>query len=127
MRFELTAEQAGFARSLDDLLSKADTPAVNRAWADGDHEPGPQPVETVRHHQRDEHDAGGLAEHPEQQHRVQVGRGVLPDRLAVELRGHSVGFDVEEDVAPTERAPHAALLDGRFLRPLGEWAEPIQT
>ena len=40
MRFALTDEQAGFARSLDDLLSKADTPAVNRAWADGDHEPG---------------------------------------------------------------------------------------
>ena len=40
MRFELTDEQSGFARSLDDLLSKADTPAVNRAWADGDHEPG---------------------------------------------------------------------------------------
>ena len=29
MRFELTDEQTGFARSLDDLLSKADTPAVN--------------------------------------------------------------------------------------------------
>ncbi|MFZ0141551.1 MAG: acyl-CoA dehydrogenase family protein [Aeromicrobium sp.] len=40
MRFELTDEQTGFARSLDDLLSKADTPAVNRAWAEGDHEPG---------------------------------------------------------------------------------------
>ena len=40
MRFELTAEQTGFARSLDDLLSRADTPAVNRAWAAGDHEPG---------------------------------------------------------------------------------------
>lgn len=40
MKFELTAEQAGFARSLDDLLSKADTPAVNRAWASGDHESG---------------------------------------------------------------------------------------
>jgi hypothetical protein len=40
MRFTLTDEQTGFARSLDDLLSKADTPAVNRAWADGDHEPG---------------------------------------------------------------------------------------
>ncbi len=40
MRFALTDEQTGFARSLDDLLSKADTPAVNRAWADGDHEPG---------------------------------------------------------------------------------------
>ena len=40
MRFTLTDEQTGFARSLDDLLSKADTPAVNRAWANGDHEPG---------------------------------------------------------------------------------------
>ena len=40
MKFELTDEQSGFARSLDDLLSKADTPAVNRAWTDGDHEPG---------------------------------------------------------------------------------------
>ena len=40
MRFALTDEQTGFARSLDDLLSKAETAAVNRAWADGDHEPG---------------------------------------------------------------------------------------
>ena len=40
MKFVLTEEQTGFARSLDDLLSKADTAAVNRAWADGDHEPG---------------------------------------------------------------------------------------
>ncbi|MFZ0142375.1 MAG: acyl-CoA dehydrogenase [Aeromicrobium sp.] len=40
MKFVLTDEQSGFAHSLDDLLSKADTPAVNRAWADGDHEPG---------------------------------------------------------------------------------------
>lgn len=40
MKFELTAEQTGFARSLDDLLSKADTPAANRAWAAGDHQAG---------------------------------------------------------------------------------------
>ena len=40
MKFVLTEEQTGFARSLDDLLSKAETAAVNRAWADGDHEPG---------------------------------------------------------------------------------------
>ncbi len=40
MRFTLTDEQTGFARSLDDLLTKADTTAVNRAWAEGDHEPG---------------------------------------------------------------------------------------
>jgi alkylation response protein AidB-like acyl-CoA dehydrogenase len=36
MRFALTDEQAGFARSLDDLLSGADTPAVTRSWAAGD-------------------------------------------------------------------------------------------
>lgn len=40
MKFELTAEQAGFARSVDDLLSRADALAVNRAWANGDPEPG---------------------------------------------------------------------------------------
>ena len=40
MRFALTDEQTGFARSLDDLLSKADTPGVVRAWAAGQHESG---------------------------------------------------------------------------------------
>jgi alkylation response protein AidB-like acyl-CoA dehydrogenase len=40
MRFELTEEQAGFAQSLGDLLAKADTVAVARAWADGDSGPG---------------------------------------------------------------------------------------
>jgi alkylation response protein AidB-like acyl-CoA dehydrogenase len=40
MRFELTEEQAGFAQSLGDLLTKADTVAVARAWADGDTAPG---------------------------------------------------------------------------------------
>lgn len=40
MRFELTDEQAGFAQSLSDLLDKADTVAVARAWADGDVTPG---------------------------------------------------------------------------------------
>jgi alkylation response protein AidB-like acyl-CoA dehydrogenase len=40
MKFELTPEQTGFARSLDDLLSRADAVAANRAWAAGDHEPG---------------------------------------------------------------------------------------
>ena len=40
MRFDLTEEQAGFAQSLGDLLAKADTVAVARAWADGDSGPG---------------------------------------------------------------------------------------
>ena len=40
MKFELTAEHSGFARSLDDLLSRSDAVAANRAWAAGDHEPG---------------------------------------------------------------------------------------
>ena len=40
MRFTLTEEQRGFGRSLEDLLSAADTPAVIRAWSAGDHDPG---------------------------------------------------------------------------------------
>ena len=40
MRFTLTDEQRGVGRSLDDLLSAADTPAVIRAWSAGDHDPG---------------------------------------------------------------------------------------
>jgi alkylation response protein AidB-like acyl-CoA dehydrogenase len=40
VRFALTEEQRGFARSLDDLLAGAGTSAVARAWADGEHEAG---------------------------------------------------------------------------------------
>lgn len=40
MRFELDGDQQDFAAALDQLLTNADTPAVARAWADGDHEPG---------------------------------------------------------------------------------------
>jgi alkylation response protein AidB-like acyl-CoA dehydrogenase len=40
MRFELTEEQHGFARALDDMLDRAGTAKVARAWAAGDHEPG---------------------------------------------------------------------------------------
>jgi len=40
MRFTLTDEQAGFARSIDDLLASAGTPGIVRAWATGDSAPG---------------------------------------------------------------------------------------
>ncbi|MET8058305.1 acyl-CoA dehydrogenase family protein [Streptomyces microflavus] len=40
MRFLLDDEQREFARSLDALLTAADTPAVVRGWASGDHGPG---------------------------------------------------------------------------------------
>ncbi|QCX80166.1 Acyl-CoA dehydrogenase, short-chain specific [Streptomyces sp. YIM 121038] len=40
MRFLLDDEQRAFARSLDGALKAADTPAVARAWAAGDHAPG---------------------------------------------------------------------------------------
>jgi hypothetical protein len=40
MHFELTDDQRDFAASLDKLLTSAGTPAVARAWAGGDHEPG---------------------------------------------------------------------------------------
>lgn len=40
MRFELTDEQAGFARSLADLLGRSDTVGAARAWTAGDSGPG---------------------------------------------------------------------------------------
>lgn len=40
MRFVPTEEQVDFVRTLDKLLSGADTVAASRAWADGDHAPG---------------------------------------------------------------------------------------
>ena len=40
MRFELTEDQRDFAASLDSLLAASDTPAVARAWAEGDTSPG---------------------------------------------------------------------------------------
>jgi alkylation response protein AidB-like acyl-CoA dehydrogenase len=40
MRFELDEDQRDFAGALDALLASADTVAVARAWADGDHDPG---------------------------------------------------------------------------------------
>ena len=40
MKFELDPDQRDFAAALDSLLASADTVAVARAWADGDHGPG---------------------------------------------------------------------------------------
>ncbi|MGW7363585.1 acyl-CoA dehydrogenase family protein [Streptomyces sp. NPDC054841] len=40
MRFVLTDEQQAFARSLDAMLTAADTPAAARAWAAGNASPG---------------------------------------------------------------------------------------
>lgn len=40
MDFRLTAEQTGFAQSLTDLMSRADSVAAARAWGAGEHKPG---------------------------------------------------------------------------------------
>ena len=40
MRFELTADQRDFAAALESMLSAAGTPAVARAWAEGNSGPG---------------------------------------------------------------------------------------
>jgi alkylation response protein AidB-like acyl-CoA dehydrogenase len=40
MDFRLTPEQAGFAQSLTELMTRADSVAAARAWAAGDHAPG---------------------------------------------------------------------------------------
>ena len=40
MDFRLTPEQTGFAQSLSELMTDADSVAAARAWARGEHEPG---------------------------------------------------------------------------------------
>jgi alkylation response protein AidB-like acyl-CoA dehydrogenase len=40
MDFRFTPEQTGFAQSLAELMTKADSVAAARSWSEGDHEPG---------------------------------------------------------------------------------------
>ncbi len=40
MKFELTEEQLGFAEAITDLMRAANSVAVARSWAEGDHDPG---------------------------------------------------------------------------------------
>jgi len=105
MRFLLTDEQREFAQALDGMLSASGTPAVARAWATGDHQPGRALWTRIAR-------AGvfGLAV-PEQY----GGSGLLPVELAlsfVELGRHAVPGPLVETVAA-----------GAFLSRLGADAE----
>lgn len=98
MRFLLDNEQREFSRSLDSMLTAADTPAAIRAWAAGDHVPG-----RVLWTRLAEAGVFGLAV-PEEH----GGLGSLPVELAVsftELGRHAVPGPYVETVAA------AALLD----------------
>lgn len=115
MRFLPTAEQRDFARSLDAMLSAADTPAAARAWAGGD--PGPGRALWARLAE-----AGVLAlAAPE----AYEGLGPLPVELAhafVESGRHAVPGPLVETVAATallaglaergEEGPAKRLLPG---------------
>lgn len=112
MRFLLTDEQREFARSLDALLTAADTPAVVRAWAAGDHGPGLGLWRRLA-------EAGVFAlAVPE----AYGGVGPLPVETAVafvELGRHGVPGPVVESVA-------AAVLLGAVGGPAaGEWLPGI--
>ncbi|WJY36506.1 acyl-CoA dehydrogenase family protein [Streptomyces sp. P9-2B-2] len=92
MRFLLTDEQREFAHSLDGMLSTSGTPAVARAWAAGDHQPGRALWKRIART-----GVFGLAV-PEQQ----GGSGLLPVELAlsyVELGRHAVPGPLVETVA----------------------------
>lgn len=98
MRFLLDDEQREFARSLDAMLTAADTPAAVRAWSAGDHGPGRTLWTRLA-------DAGVFALAVPEEH---DGLGVLPVELAVaftELGRHAVPGPVVETVAA------AAFLD----------------
>ncbi|MEU6623764.1 acyl-CoA dehydrogenase family protein [Streptomyces litmocidini] len=98
MRFLLDDEQREFARSLDSMLTAADTPAAVRAWAAGDTAPGRALWARLA-------EAGVLALAVPERH---DGLGPLPLELVVaftELGRHAVPGPLVETVAA------AALLD----------------
>ncbi|MFD8210229.1 acyl-CoA dehydrogenase family protein [Streptomyces sp. NPDC059695] len=98
MRFLLDDEQREFARSLDSMLTAADTPSAVRAWAAGDTAPGRALWSRLA-------EAGVFALAVPERH---DGLGPLPVELAVaftELGRHAVPGPVVETVAA------AVLLD----------------
>ncbi|MFF2307859.1 acyl-CoA dehydrogenase family protein [Streptomyces sp. NPDC058128] len=98
MRFLLDDEQREFARSLDGMLTAADTPAAVRAWAAGDTAPGRALWARLA-------EAGVFALAVPERH---DGLGPLPLELAVaftELGRHAVPGPLVETVAA------GALLD----------------
>ncbi|MGW8331907.1 acyl-CoA dehydrogenase family protein [Streptomyces sp. NPDC055897] len=103
MRFLLTSEQLDFARSLDAMLSAADTPAAVRAWGAGDAGPGRAVWSRLA-------DAGVFALGvPE----AYEGLGSLPVELAlacVELGRHAAPGPVVETVAASALLTRLAEL-----------------
>ncbi|MFF0064831.1 acyl-CoA dehydrogenase family protein [Streptomyces sp. NPDC005279] len=101
MRFLLTDEQRALARSLDAMLTAADTPAAVRAWSAGDHAPGRALCSRLAQ-------AGVFAlAAPE----AYEGVGMLPVELAVsfvELGRHAVPGSVVETVATAALLTHLA-------------------
>ncbi|MEU3462720.1 acyl-CoA dehydrogenase family protein [Streptomyces sp. NPDC006733] len=92
MRFLLDTEQTEFVRTLDRLLTAADTPATVRAWAAGDHAPGRALWERLAA-------TGVLALAVPEEY---DGLGRLPVELAaafVELGRHAVPGPLAETVA----------------------------
>lgn len=116
MRFLLDAEQREFARSLDAMLTAADTPAAARAWAAGDHAPGRALWGRLA-------DAGTFALAVPEEYE---GMGLLPVEVAVafvELGRHAVPGPVVETVAAGALLARLAELGEaapakRFLPPL---------
>ncbi|WP_406732398.1 acyl-CoA dehydrogenase family protein [Streptomyces sp. NBC_01794] len=101
MRFLLTDEQRALARSLDAMLTAADTPAAVRAWSAGDHAPGRALCSRLAQ-------AGVFAlAVPE----AYEGVGMLPVELAVSFVGlgrHAVPGPVVETVATAALLTHLA-------------------
>ncbi|NEB41886.1 acyl-CoA dehydrogenase family protein [Streptomyces sp. SID14515] len=112
MGFLLTDEQREFGRSLDTMLTAADTPAVLRAWAAGDHGPGRALWGRLA-------DAGVFAlAVPE----AYGGLGPLPVEMAVacvELGRHAVPGPVAETLAA------GVLLGGAGGPAAKEWLPRI--
>ncbi|MGA5192971.1 acyl-CoA dehydrogenase family protein [Streptomyces exfoliatus] len=105
MRFLLDDEQREFARSLDGMLTAADTPGAARAWAAGDTAPGRALWARLA-------ESGVLALAVPERHE---GLGPLPLELAVafvELGRHAVPGPLVETVAAAAFLDRLDRLDG---------------
>jgi alkylation response protein AidB-like acyl-CoA dehydrogenase len=127
VRFELTEEQAGFGQALGDLLARADTVSVARAWAQGDTGPGlglwkrlaDQGVNALVVPE----DAGGLGgslvdlvvAHEVLGHHLAVGPWIEASAfLATALAGEALESVAGGAVATVALAPHVPFaLDGQ--------------
>lgn len=114
MRFSPSTEQRELAATVHALLSATDVPAVNTAWADGDHEPGLDLFGKLA-----KIGVAELADLPVEQVMVfeELGRHAVPGPL-VESYAAAPALGLTDDLATVALPPHVPYaLDADVATP----------